>query len=76
MIRDWLIPVCVAVLLMATCTMARAYQADGQPVFGTYSQKYLDSRQLKRWKALCRGEARDQARSEAAAVGKPDPCRR
>jgi hypothetical protein len=64
-----------ACVLVATCTGARAYRSDQQPMFGTYSQKYLDKRQQKRWQALCKGEGRYQAMSEAAAAGKPSPCK-
>jgi hypothetical protein len=69
----WIIPALCACVLIATCTQARAYLSN-QPAFGTYSQKYLDRQQAKRWKALCRGGGRYQAMSEAHEAGKPDPC--
>ena len=73
----WIIPVICACVLIATCTQARAfdYRPNEQPVFGTFSQKYLDRQQKKRWKVLCRYD-RQRAASEAHSVGKPDPCRR
>ena len=72
--RMWIAPVLCAILLMATCTRAHAYQADRQPVFGTYSKAYQDRQQAKRWRALCKGAGRYQAMSEAYEAGKPDPC--
>jgi len=57
-----------------TCTQAQAYLSNQQPIFGTYSQKYLDKQQAKRWKLLCKGGGRYQAMSEAYQAGKPDPC--
>jgi hypothetical protein len=68
----WII-ICACVL---TCTQAQAYMPNQQPMFGTYSQSYLDRRQAKRWKELCKSGGRYQAMSEAYSVGKPDPCRR
>jgi hypothetical protein len=57
-------------------TQAQAYMPNQQPMFGTYSQFYLDRRQAKRWKELCKSGGRYQAMSEAYSVGKPDPCKR
>jgi len=70
----WIIPALCACVLVATCTQARAYMSNQQPMFGTYSQKYLDRQQAKRWKELCKGGGRYQAMSEAYEAGKPDPC--
>lgn len=67
----WILSLCVCVL---SCTQAQAYISNHQPMFGTYSQKYLDKQQAKRWKQLCRGGGRYQAMSEAYQAGKPDPC--
>lgn len=75
---QWIIPVCAAILLMATCTMGRMARADyhpgPNPGFGTYSKAYLDRQQLKKWKELCKGAGRYQAMGEAYNAGKPDPC--
>ena len=67
----WII-LCACIL---TCTQAKAfdYRPNEQPVFGTYSQKYLDRQQRQRWKALCRYDLQ-RAAAEANSVGKPDPC--
>lgn len=66
-----------ALVLMATCTQARAADLiTGQPAFGTYTQRYLDRQQLRRWQELCRGGGRYQAMSEAYDLGKPNPCNR
>jgi len=73
--RQWAIPALSALILMATCTYARSdYRPNAQPMFGTYSQAYLDRQQTKRWKELCKGGGRYQAMSEAYEAGKPDPC--
>jgi len=45
---QWIIPVCAVIVLMATCTMARADYHPRQQGFGTYSKAYLD-RQRLRW---------------------------
>jgi hypothetical protein len=60
------------------CSQAQAdiYRPNAQPMFGTYSQAYLDRQQAKSWKELCKGGGRYRAMSEAYSVGKPDPCKR
>lgn len=45
--RPWFVLVFAAIVLMATCTMARAYHANAQPAFGTYSQKYIDKQERR-----------------------------
>lgn len=70
----WIVPALCALVLMATCTHARAYHPNAQPVFGNYSKSYQDRQRLKRWKELCKGAGRYQAMSEAYAARKPDPC--
>jgi hypothetical protein len=64
-----------ACILVSFQAQADIYRPNAQPMFGTYSQAYLDRRQAKRWKKLCKGGGRYQAMSEANSVGKPDPCR-
>lgn len=49
--KEWIIPALCALALVATCTQARAYRANAEPVFGTYSQKYLEKQHQKRLKA-------------------------
>jgi hypothetical protein len=67
-----ILPACALI-----CSQAQAdiYRPNAQPMFGTYSQAYLDRRQAKRWKELCKSGGRYQAMSEAYSVGKPDPCK-
>jgi hypothetical protein len=66
----------VASIVLSTCAYADDYRPNAQPMFGTYSQAYLDRQQAKRWKELCKGGGRYQAMSEAYEAGKPDPCKR
>jgi hypothetical protein len=64
------------IILSAACVLsfqARAadvYRPNQQPMFGTYSQAYLERQQAKRWKELCKGGGRYQAMSEAYEAGK------
>lgn len=72
----WIIPAALSACVLITQAQADSYRPDRQPVFGTYSQKYLDRSQAKRWKELCKGGGRYQAMSEAYEAGKPYPCSR
>lgn len=74
--KQWIIPALSVLVLMATCTNARAYPSNQGPGFGVFSQAYLDRQKAKRWKLMCKGGGRYQAMSEARTAGKPDPCKR
>lgn len=65
----------IIIVLLGSPAFADAYRPNQQPMFGTYSQAYLERAQAKRWRELCKGAGRYQAMSEAYEAGKPDPCR-
>lgn len=49
--KQWIIPALCALVPVATCTHARSdYRPNQQPMFGTYSQAYLDRQEARRLK--------------------------
>ena len=71
---------CISVVLVGAVITAVLYFGPkafsmGSTQFGTYTQAYLDRKDAKRWKELCKGGGRYQAMAEAYDKGKPSPCR-